>query len=445
MTASRATQKDMPEKALTIGTQSEQLSTATFVGYVLFLLDFFLHIASRIPFISVIRPTLLLVIFIFTLMALQQTVFKKRDTTRLHLMMMGLLGYLLVSLPFVTFPGSVIRENFSDFFKAIVFFYFTAAIIDSPSRLKIVLFVFILSQLFRVMEPLYLNFTRDYWGSATHLGAGEFANRLSGAPHDVINPNELGFVIVTLIPFLHFLLFPRRLLWKGLYLVLIGCLLYALVLTMSRGAFLVLFVIGWMVFRKSQKKIILVFAALGVMVSAWELMTPVQKDRYMSLIYSDMVSSKSVDGRITGMLKEFELGFKRPVFGHGLGTTTESKYHYFGVRQASHNMYAELIIEIGLVGMFFFLRLIYSIYTELTGISRKLRPDSIESKRLLNSLSILFWSYLIFSINYWGLSQSYWYWLAGLTVAYSRITQMQNGNDLYCTLSRKVLNGNNNQ
>src|SRR5690606_9877918 len=134
-----------------------------------------------------------------------------------------------------------------NFIKAIVFLYFMALIVDSDKRLKWALAVFIGCQVFRVLEPLYLNITQGYWGASTYLGGTNFASRLSGAPADVINPTELGFGIATVIPFLHYLLFSRGWFSKLLYLSLMPALIYALILTMSRGAFLALLVVGWVV------------------------------------------------------------------------------------------------------------------------------------------------------------------------------------------------------
>lgn len=417
-----------------LGVKLESLSSATFVFYTFFLFDFFLHLSSRIPGLGVLRPTLLLVLVIFGLLASQSKILKRRHVSEISLAMKALIIYLIISLPFITFPGSVVKVNIAIFLKAIVFFYFTAAIVDSPKRLKLFLIIFVGCQVFRILEPLFLNITTGYWGSSTYIGGGEFASRLSGAPHDVINPNELGFVIVTAIPFLHYLLLPRGWFYKLVYAGLMACLVYALILTMSRGAFLALLVVAWMIFKKSNKKVLLVvFGLVGVM-AAWSVMTPLQKDRYISLVDSDAKGAKTTQGRFKGMTKEFELGFHRPIFGHGLGTTGESKYHYFGIRQASHNMYAEVLIEIGLLGMFFFGRFISSVYREIKKIETVISESNIESQRLKDVLISLFWMYAVYSINYWGLSQSYWYLLAGLTVAYLRIVHMQKGNDLYSEL-----------
>ena len=161
---------------------------------------------------------------------------------------------MVITLPFVTWPGSVLINNLPEFVKAVVFFFFTTLIIDTEKRLTIFLLIFISCQVFRVFEPLYMNITSGYWGDRTYLGSGEFAARLSGAPSDIVNPNGLGFIIVTAIPYLYYLIWlsPRKLL-KLLFLIILPLLIYALVLTMSRGAFLALLVILWMIFKESKR------------------------------------------------------------------------------------------------------------------------------------------------------------------------------------------------
>src|SRR5690606_18562712 len=103
--------------------------------------------------------------------------------------------------------------------------------------------------------------------------------------------------------------------------------------------------------------------ALGVVIviGAFSVMTPIQKDRYLSLIDSDTAGGASADGRIAGMIGEFKLGLQRPVVGHGLGTTSEAKFHTWGATKASHNLYGEVLIELGLIGLVIFLRFLYQI------------------------------------------------------------------------------------
>ncbi len=340
-----------------------------------------------------------------------------------------LFGYIVFSLPLVEWPGSVVRANIDPFIKAVVFLFFTALIIDTETRLKWFIGVFVFCQVFRVLEPLYLNITQGYWGSATHLSGGDFASRLAGAPADVINPNELGFVIATAIPFLHYLLWPLG--WKSkiLYVALMPAMLYALILTMSRGGFIALLVVAFLVFKESRHKMGLIVVAFALVMGALSVMTPIQKDRYLSLVDSDTAGGASAEGRLRGMMGEFKLGLTRPVVGHGLGTTPEAKFHKLGKDRASHNLYAELIIELGLIGFVIFLRFLYQIARKLSVVRSRFvalnRSDQSYYSRLNKSLIAVFWMYAVYSLNYWGLSQYYWYLLGGLVIAFGRLVEKE--------------------
>ena len=408
-----------PPKPLKEKKQLDPVSGFTFGLFIFFNIDFFLHLSARIPGYGVVRPTLVLVFLITFLLFSQKNKFQDIYQAEPFKRIKWLVIYLALSFFIVRWPGSALN-NLPDFVKAICFFFFTAMIVDTERRLKVFLFVFIGCQLVRVYEPLYLNITSGYWGDKTYLGGGEFAQRLSGAPSDVINPNELGFVIATIVPFIYYLLWGGRVKAKLLFLILLPPLLYALILTMSRGALLALGVVGWVVFKRSKYKAVLIIAAVGIAIGGWSVMTDIQKDRYLSLVDSDTAGAATADGRVEGMLNEMVLGFTtRPIFGNGLGTTVETKFHELGSGKASHNLYAELVIEVGLVGAFFFLSYIFCLRSRL--LKAETHNRAAFWKNLILALLAVFWMYVIYSVNYYGLSQYYWYLFGGLVVSVSRI------------------------
>lgn len=402
-----------------------QVTTACFVAYLYFVFDFFLRFSARIPGYGSLRPTLLAVVLITLLLFLQKVNFKNRIQDPIFKIIIVLIVYLIISLPLVAWPGSVLKYHVDTFVKAVVFFFFTALIIDSEKRLKVFLTLFLSTQLFRVFEPLYLNITQGYWGDQTYIGAGEFAQRLGGAPADVINPNELGFVIVTVIPYLHFLLWHGRWYCKAIYLVLLPLLLYALVLTMSRGAFLALVVVALFIFKESQRKLQLLIVCVCLAVSFWGVMSDHQRDRYRSLLGGEGAQAATAEGRIGGSIEELKLGLSRPIVGHGLGTTNEAKVHLIRSTKASHNLYAELLIEIGFVGAFIFFVFFKRIFNAIKSSRQKIIIMNSGKKcffyRLNLAMTAVFWMYVVYSTNYWGLSQYYWYLLGGMVLSYSLI------------------------
>ncbi len=402
------------------------LGSATFVIYCIYTIDYYVRVSARVPGIAALRPTLLLFGVIILLLLAQSSSLKGRlMKTRPARALLALLIYLVLTLPVVTWPGSVVN-NLDPFARATAFFYFTVLIVDTETKLFVFLAIFVSSQLFRVLDPLYLHITTGYLGDSTYLGDGDFEGRLAGAPFDVVNPNGLGFVTVTCIPFLYYCLFGARQLYrKALAAALICACVYVVYLTLSRGAMVALLVIVWMIFRRTKHKALFVAAVAVICAVGWSHLGGVHKDRYMSILGAhaaqgsiQATEDQTALGRVQVTEEEFQIGMQRPIFGHGLGTTAEAKVHDGHGPQASHNLYTELLVEIGVVGAFFFLRFLYSIYVSLRGVERivaedKERPSDDVHRRLVQCFVALFWMYVVFSANYFGLSQDYWYALGG--------------------------------
>src|SRR5690554_1845459 len=89
-------------------------STFSFGIYVFFLIDFFLHLSARFPAYGVMRPTLLLILIISLSLFLQRERFKGWTKDPIVYSLGMLLIYIIVSLPLVEWPGSVIKNNVGD-------------------------------------------------------------------------------------------------------------------------------------------------------------------------------------------------------------------------------------------------------------------------------------------------------------------------------------------
>lgn len=340
--------------------------------YLLFIASYFLHITSRLPVLGLIRFDLLLVLAtaFCCYRAFGNRVGPPPKHTRLGDVGKSLaimFGYVLITLPVVKWPGSVLGMGLQTLIKAVVFFYFTALLVTDTSRLKKVAYLFMLCQAFRFLEPLALHFTEGYWGDKTYIGEGEFADRLSGAPNDVINPNELAFVVLTGFVFIYYLGFSSksvlmRLMWLGI----VAAGLITLVLTSSRSGFLALLVLAFLIFLKSKQKILLGVLGTVAVVVGISQMNDVQKDRYLSIYRDDVRGAATSKGRISGLAENFEVFLHYPVFGSGLGTSGEANFNYLGGRGLkTHNLYLETMQELGAVGFIIYLGFLRAIYREL--------------------------------------------------------------------------------
>jgi putative inorganic carbon (HCO3(-)) transporter len=402
-----------------------------FYLYLSFVVVHFLRFSARIPGIGVLRPTLLMVGWIAVALFIKRPQLVGRLDNEPNRRLQLFVLWVVLTLPFVEWPGSVLRNNLEEWIRVAVFFYFTVLIVDSYERLRLFVAVFIGTQIVRVLEPLYLHVTTGYWGSNTYIGAGEFMARLAGGPYDIVNPNGLAFVIVSVIPFVHYMWFssPRA----GFFSKLIAAgvqaaMLYALVLTSSRSGMLALLAIIIGIFLKSNKKALFVVVVGVVGTIAFANMSPLQRDRYLSIVSSDTRGAATAEGRISGLQQEMELGLRKPIFGHGLGTSGEAKFHYLGNSQIAHDLYTELVICNGVPGLILFMAFLWAALRS----ARDLRANvaaavsvSPEQKNYLQGLSdaIQVWAAMCFfiSLAYFGLLEWHWYLMAGICTAAARV------------------------
>ena len=335
--------------------QIDEQTKLAFWLYLLYLVSFFLRLPARVPALGVISFDFLLVgLIVFLILGAKATKGARLDIASKYLL--AIFVYSIVTLPLVEWPGSVLNSGMVAFIKGAIFYFFTVNLVTNTNRLKKILFVFVSCNLIRVLEPLILNMTSGYLGSVTHLGGGEFAGRLAGAPSDTLNPNGLAFVIATVIPFLHYVFSPINRKANFIYLLLVPLLIYTMVLTMSRSGVLALAIIALGIWLKSSRKtLLLVLGVLGIGVVFINL-NEVQRDRYLSIVSSDARQSGTAEGRIEGWSSDFKVAMNRPLIGHGLGTSREANWNVAGKDQIAHILWADVWQEIGLLGLGLFVR-----------------------------------------------------------------------------------------
>ncbi len=397
--------------------------------YLVFLASFLLHLPARFLPLAEIRSDLLLMVAITLAIATRGGGAERQQVEgKSEGILWLLIGYILATLFLVKWPGSVLHTGIPGLAKSIVFFFFTAYLVDTEKKLAFLIACFVGGQLFRVAEPLYLHLTAGYWGSSTDMGSNIFLNRLSGAPSDIINPNGLGYVILSTLPFLHYFLTGRSA-WKlVLYFGLFGALMYALALTESRTGLVGLAVFAWMVIWKSRHRFLAVIIVLAAVIVIPSVMSPLMRDRYLSTVDHHVPGAVTAEGRVQGVINTFEVGLQAPIFGHGLGTSQEANGHAIGDWQPSHDIYTETFEELGVVGLVIFLSYLRSIFKNVHASVRDLgtaeeSPDVLSSAT--NAMHVWVWIYLVTSLATYGLSTFEWYFIGGLALVIRRLVARQ--------------------
>lgn len=389
-----------------------------FVLYLIFIASWFLRFAARFPVLGVVRFDLVLVVLIFGIYVLtadKKTI--KGLENPCYKRMIVLVIVILAITPLAEFPGSVVKFGLANYIKAIVFFFFTVWFVQTEKRLKVLVGTFVFCQSFRVLEPLYLHLTQGYWGASAFMGYQEFMDRLSGAPYDTINPNGLAFVILTILPYLLYL-YQENIYWKAAAFTVGPCSIYALYLTGSRSGMLGLLVILIVFVLQSKHKIVLSMLFVTVALLGMSKMEGNFKDRYLSIVSSSSANSSTAQGRIDGVLRDFSVGLRKPIFGHGLGTSGEANVNFgTGDGKRSHNIYTETFQEIGIIGLCVFLSLIVLVFKNLSKSIHDRDKSFIVS--LKHSLRISVLMNVFFGLASYGLSGYVWYFLAALSLLVS--------------------------
>jgi putative inorganic carbon (HCO3(-)) transporter len=403
-----------------------------FKAYLLFTISWFLHLAARIPALGVIRFDLFLM-GLLTVLLFRGTQNEKResDGDRTGRILQVLAVYAVLTMPFVEWPGSVLRSGLENFFKAILFFFFTKQFVDSERKLRVFLFVFLSCQSFRVLEPVYLHLTEGYWGESAYAG-GAWLERLAGAPHDIIGANGLAFVILTVMPFLYFLRALGR--WCRLaFFAMTPVFLYALALTGSRSGLLGLGAVAVGILLKTKRKLLTALLMIGVLALSFSLLSGQRKDRFDSIFNPDTKNAATATGRIEGVKSDFRVALRRPLFGHGLGTSKEANFHFGNSTHLAHDLYAEVAQELGFVGLFIFLLFMKSIIANFSRAQNAMKVRAAKHKFSLElnaAMQVWLGMNILFSFASYGLSSYEWYLFGGLSVVIRRLATRNADSDI---------------
>jgi putative inorganic carbon (HCO3(-)) transporter len=389
--------------------------------YLLFIASWFLHLSSRLVFLGEVRFDLLLVGLIFIIICGRK---KNEDVTSLvqksetNKYIRVLILYIIFTVPLVEWPGSVLHVGIENFIKSVSFYFFTIYLVTTEEKLKRFILFFIICQSLRIIEPVYLHITQGYWGSFASMAGWEYMYRLSGAPSDVVNPNGLAFIILTVLPFI---LFHAKLsiMNRVAAVFLVPLFIYALLLTGSRSGLVGLFIICICTLMKSKNKILLILLLVAGTVVSINFMGDNLTDRYKSIIYSDTKNAATAEGRIEGVKRDLMVALRRPLFGHGLGTSRETNANFGGEDKPSHNLYTETAQELGFIGFVIFMMLINSIIGNFNKSITELRSLSMNESYLYstaNALQVWLYVNIVFSFASYGLSSYEWYLFAGMSI-----------------------------
>lgn len=256
-------------------------------------------------------------------------------------------GSFLQHLPL---PISFADERFSNwknYVEMMLIFFVVAAAIKNSKQMVLILALVCLS-------VLVVN--RNYHSTISGRDYSQFSDDLRDAgPLGYAGENGMGAFQAQMAVFLIGLsFFSRRLIVRLILWGTAFTCIYCLVFTFSRGGYAG-FLVGLLVLGLIRDRKLLI--VLGVLLVAWQSLVPnaVRERVFMTYQQGEGLDS-SAQERIAIWQDAVVVITHNPLFGSGFDT-----YEFMGrvgPYQDTHNYYLKIFLEMGLVGLFFFLWII---------------------------------------------------------------------------------------
>jgi putative inorganic carbon (HCO3(-)) transporter len=334
---------------------------------------------------------------------------------------------LLLLIFFFLATMSVLFSPWSDkslyslirFGPIIIIFILLAHAINSVSRMKKLIWVYIICSAFVA-----------YFAIQAYLGGIYSEGERIGGAYTGINsgPNEVARTLALTIPFaLSFYLISKSKLKQGFYLFFITVAILALICTYSRAGLLTLIVVfGWFFLKRfKQKGVRIIVPVVFLLVFIPSVIPTDFSDRLSTSL--DLERDASARARWGLQEKTIEVILENPITGVGIGMN-ELVLSNMGKTNMVHNIYMVIASEIGIPALIIFLILSYRLVKIMRSIQAKFKEEKEHQDifYIAMALEISLIGYFLNGLFSPAAYKITFYYLAGLIIALNRITLKYN-------------------
>lgn len=271
-----------------------------------------------------------------------------------HPIMIAILLYVFWTIVtyILAFEPEIGKDKITQFMKMIAFAMVSVIVMQSPNRLKGFFYVMVASLLFIAIKG----------GAFTLLTGG--GNRVQGAGGMMGDNNQLAMAMSMLFPLALYLTkhYPHKI-FKWPAIGAAALVPFAAIGTQSRGGFVALAAVLFMLLLKSKRRFLLLAIAIPLGIGAVTFMPDSWKARMQTT--ENATDDDSFIGRVAMWKFSTNLAADHPVEGGGFSVFSvrylEPQYMPFGYRmKAPHSIYFEVLGEHGYVGLFLFLTMLFT-------------------------------------------------------------------------------------
>lgn len=370
--------------------KSIQSSTGLLYGVMFMLLVFVARIQELFHFLTALHlgvVSVLLVLLLFMLSsrpAVQLSLLKIAQVK----LVMGIFLLAAFSVPFSVWPAQSLEKLIPGYALTVFFFLMLIYAVNSFKDLHKLIWVYIFGVLLLAFFSI----------------VSQGADRLSAS--STYDPNDIAMLFVITLPIVYFFMNTQKGLSKLLLFVVLLTILFAFVLTVSRGGFVGLAIVAMLTmlidkYHSWVSKIlimaVLIFAFLQFAPDAyWE--------RIESIVnYEEDYNFIDEGGRITIWQRGMGFIAENPLTGVGFGAFSTAMGHAYGqgisgfTWHTAHNAFLQIGAEVGIGGLFLFMLLIASSMRMLRKLRSKYNQQTGQPSDYLwlsTALEISLWGYV---------------------------------------------------
>jgi O-antigen ligase len=247
-----------------------------------------------------------------------------------------------INVGWLNYTAAMARETI----KIALIYWFTVSIVTNAERLKAATWTTVILMTVVAIMGIFQFYGYDITGNGMTWAPDKHVWQIKGAGL-FDNPNDLAYSVVLIVPFaVGLFIVSDTQLTKLCAIVMLFIAMYCIYLTNSRGGYLAtcMACITWFYFwisSQSLRRVAFVIGLIGVFVS-------------FGIQTSNYREDKSAMGRVEAWAEGMNMLREHPLIGVGKGQFIE---HH---ERDSHSSYVRAGAELGIIGLFAFIGILYS-------------------------------------------------------------------------------------
>ncbi len=302
-------------------------------------------------------------------------------------MVLAILALALLTVPFSVWPGQSFSFAIERFPRTILFFLVLIYAVNNFDALRKVVWTFIVGAFLLAFFTITMG--------TSHAG------RMTAS--GTYDPNDIAMLFVIALPIVYFFMSSRKGVAKVILFGTLLTLLFAFILTVSRGGFLGLIVIALLIlFKDKGRSWAVKISVLSMLTLAFVQFAPdTYWDRMKTITSEDDYNLTADYGRKQLWLRGLGLMLDNPVTGVGAGAFMTGLGYSFGDTGGkwltAHNAFVQVGAELGVGGFVLFIMLIVTSLRLLRRLRKKYSSSPGEFKNhlwLTTALEVSLWGYV---------------------------------------------------